>query len=224
MPETPGALSEVARGRLLNVPAAGVSDALMHLGQNPRVVGQEIRPVLPYTKMAGRAFTLTFDFEPAPFADGEVVGTGILPALKQFEAEQRGPGWILVIAPAARDRGQVGEGMAMYCRSLGIGGILTDGAARDSHEVLGRNFPIFSRGLTPLGPYNALRLAEVDVPVTVGGVEINPGDVVVGDNDGVVAFDPSQVDDVIRLGAEGYLSGAAVQARIGSGLDDIGLH
>jgi len=210
-------MDEQLRGRLLNLTSALISDALMEMGVQPRIMDGGIRPVLPFSKAIGRAFTVAIDFEPTTPADGQMSDSGMLRVLEDFRASERAPGWALVLAPAARDRAMLGETFSMWGRSLGLTGLFSDGPARDAHEIAGRRFPVFSRGLTPLGPYNAMRVRAVDVPVTVGGVEVRPGDVVTGDHDGIVAFDYEQAAEVCRLGTEQAAAGAAFQARLGAG-------
>jgi regulator of RNase E activity RraA len=214
---TGAGMDELVRGRLLNLTTALVSDALMELGVAPRVMDSGIRPILPFSKAIGRAFTVAIDFDPTPLDGGEVVDSGMLDVLDDLRASGRGPGWALVLAPETKDRAMLGETFSMWGRSLGLTGLFSDGAARDSHEIAGRQFPVFSRGLTPIGPYNAMRVRDVDVPVTVGGVEVRPGDVVCGDNDGIVVFDHEQTSDVTRLGTAKMTSGAAFQAHLGAG-------
>jgi 4-hydroxy-4-methyl-2-oxoglutarate aldolase len=210
-------MDEQLRGRLLNLTTALMSDALMQLGEQPRIMDGGIRPVLPFSKGLGRAITVAVDFEPTPLRDGQLADSGMLRVLDEFRTSGRAPGWALVLAPSVRDRAMLGETFSMWGRSLGLTGLFSDGAARDSHELAGRRFPVFSRGLTPLGPYNAMRVRAVDIPVTVGGVEVRPGDVVSGDHDGIVVFDYEQAADVCRLGTDYMAAGAAFQAQLGGG-------
>lgn len=210
-------MSELQRGRLLNLTAAGVVDALMELGEDPRVLDRGIRPVLPFSKLAGRAFTIEFDTNPRPPEEGPLKSSGVMQALDQFVDEERGPGWVLVLANPDPERAVPGEGFSMWTRTFGLVGIVTDGPARDSHEVAGRRVPLFSRGLSPIGPYNALSVKAVDVPVMVAGVEVCPGDVMVADHDGVTVFDPGLVETVIERAAKHAASIGGLQASMGTG-------
>lgn len=64
-------------------------------------------------------------------------------------------------------------------------GVVVDGAWRDKNEVAGAGFPVFARAWTPGGPHKDVP-GSVNIPVTVGGVLVNPGDIIVGDDDGLV--------------------------------------
>ena len=98
------------------------------------------------------------------------------------------PGDILVIDGAAgMERSLCGEIMMRYAMSRGIGGFLIDGCIRDYEAARELDFPIFARGVTPQGPYK-FGPGEINVPVAIGGIAVLPGDIVVGDQDGVVVI------------------------------------
>ncbi|WMJ76881.1 MULTISPECIES: RraA family protein [unclassified Sedimentibacter] len=108
------------------------------------------------------------------------------------------PGDIIVIdAGGGKERAILGELMASYCRSRGIAGIVVDGCVRDADAIGKMDFPVFSRGCTPNGPYKN-GPGEINVPVVVGGKIINPGDIVVGDRDGVIAINPSEAPAILK--------------------------
>jgi 4-hydroxy-4-methyl-2-oxoglutarate aldolase len=88
-----------------------------------------------------------------------------------------------------------GELLSTYARSTGVRGVVTNGAVRDVAGVRDLGFPVFARTVTPRGP-SGRKEVERNVPVTIGGVSINPGDVLVGDESGVVAIDRDAVEDV----------------------------
>jgi RraA family protein len=81
----------------------------------------------------------------------------------------------------------VGELMTLYARSRGLAGFVIDGAVRDVAAFAAGDFPCYARGHVHRGPYKD-GPGEINVPVAVGGLVIHPGDVVVGDEDGLVAF------------------------------------
>lgn len=97
------------------------------------------------------------------------------------------PGDVIMIdAGGFEDRSIFGELMATYCKSRGIAGIVCDGAIRDSGALAEmENFPVYARSATPNGPYKN-GPGEINVPVTVGGKIVRPGDIIVGDEDGVI--------------------------------------
>ncbi|SAK50296.1 diguanylate cyclase [Caballeronia glebae] len=108
------------------------------------------------------------------------------------------PGDVLVIDGAGElTQALMGEIMTSYAESLGVQGLVIDGAIRDVGALSQRDFPVYARGVTHRGPYKN-GPGEINVPVTVGGMVVHPGDIVVGDEDGVLAIAPADVDAVIE--------------------------
>lgn len=141
-----------------------------------------------------------------PIGSGQLLGTAFTVKVPQgdnlmFHAamDLAKPGDVIVIdAGGFTDRAIFGELMATYCRSRGIRGIVCDGAIRDRESLAAmENFPVYARGATPNGPYKN-GPGEINVPVTVGGKIVNPGDIVVGDNDGVLFLSPAIADEIAK--------------------------
>ena len=107
------------------------------------------------------------------------------------------PGDVIVIdAGGFTDRAIFGELMATYCRSRGIRGIVCDGAIRDRGGLsVMENFPVYARSATPNGPYKN-GPGEINVPVVIGGKVVHPGDIIVGDEDGVIIIDPEIAEEI----------------------------
>jgi regulator of RNase E activity RraA len=102
------------------------------------------------------------------------------------------PGDVLVIdAGGDLNNAVVGGILSFYAAHIGVVGVVIDGAIRDVAEVRAREFPVYARGVTHRGPYKD-GPGEINVPVSVGGMVVNPGDVVVGDQDGLMAFAPDE--------------------------------
>jgi RraA family protein len=107
------------------------------------------------------------------------------------------PGDVLVVDGAGDlTQALMGEIMATYARSIGIVGLVIDGAIRDSGALREGDFPVYARGVTHRGPYKN-GPGEVNVPVTVGGMVVHPGDVIVGDEDGVLAITPAEAPGLL---------------------------
>lgn len=108
------------------------------------------------------------------------------------------PGDVLVI-DGGGELGQalMGDIMASFAESLGVQGLVIDGAIRDVGPIRGRDFPVYARGVTHRGPYKN-GPGEINVPVTVGGMVVQPGDVVVGDEDGLLAIPPVEAPAVLQ--------------------------
>jgi regulator of RNase E activity RraA len=108
------------------------------------------------------------------------------------------PGDVMVVdAEGELANALVGGIMTFGAASLGLAGMVLDGAIRDVAEIRQRTFPVYARGVSHRGPYKD-GPGEINVPVTVGGMVVNPGDVIVGDQDGLVAFPPSFASMVIE--------------------------
>lgn len=90
-----------------------------------------------------------------------------------------------------------GEIMMRYAMKRGIAGFLIDGAIRDSGALKSLDFAVYARGATPQGPYKD-GPGEINVPVSCGGVVINPGDIIVGDEDGVVIISPKDAPEILE--------------------------
>jgi RraA family protein len=90
----------------------------------------------------------------------------------------------------------VGGILSFYAASIGIAGVVIDGALRDVAEIRERDFPVYARGVTHRGPYKD-GPGEINVPVSVGGMVVNPGDIVVGDQDGLLAIPQQGIEELI---------------------------
>ncbi|WP_434054395.1 MAG: dimethylmenaquinone methyltransferase [Roseibium sp.] len=118
-------------------------------------------------------------------------------------------GDVVVIAAGGRaDNAMIGEILGGDLREKGCAGIIVDGAVRDI-DVLGNwpDFPVFSRSVTPRGPVGAAK-GEINGSVSFGGCTISPGDLVMGDRDGLIAVPPdlarARLDDArAKLALEG---------------------
>jgi RraA family protein len=108
------------------------------------------------------------------------------------------PGDVLVIDGGGElTQALMGDIMSSYAESIGIVGLVIDGAIRDVASLRSRDFPVYARGVTHRGPYKN-GPGEINVPVTVGGMVVCPGDIIVGDEDGVLAIAQADAADVIE--------------------------
>ncbi|MDA8520167.1 RraA family protein [Acidovorax sp. NCPPB 4044] len=90
-----------------------------------------------------------------------------------------------------------GDLMVTQAAAAELGGFVVDAASRDTAELAQGNFPIFAAGTNPCGPTKGLP-GRLSIPVSVGGVAVSPGDLVVGDVDGVVVIPRGEVEAVLR--------------------------
>lgn len=87
------------------------------------------------------------------------------------------------------DSGPFGEIMALACQMRGIAGMVIDGSVRDSAQIAGLGFPVFARGLNIRGTAKLDR-GQIGVPVNIGGVAIQPRDIVLADADAILTLTP----------------------------------
>ena len=162
------------------------------------------------------------DSKIAPIGKGQLLGTAFTVRLPQgdnlmfhaaMDLAQRGD-VIVIDAGGFTERAIFGEIMATYCKTRGIRGIICDGAIRDREELAKmEDFPIYACAATPNGPYKN-GPGEINVPVVIGGKIVFPGDIVVGDADGVVFIDPDMANEIADAVKE-------VEAKEHSILEDI---
>jgi RraA family protein len=152
-----------------DLPVANISDNLHRLSG---AVG--LRPFHDGTPMAGTALTVR-----TRAGDNKVIHEAL---------ELVRPGDVIVVDGGGDlSRALIGEIMTSVAKMRGAAGFVLDGAVRDIGAIAQSSFPCFARAGIHLGPYKN-GPGEINVPVSIGGMTVNPGDIVVGDADGVVAF------------------------------------
>jgi len=120
-----------------------------------------------------------------------------------------GPGDVLVIdGGGALDRALFGDIMKNVARMRGFAGVVIDGAIRDAIAYRTDSYPCYARGVCHRGPYKD-GPGEINVPVTIGGMVVNPGDIVVGDDDGLVFITPAEAAMVAEASRKKAASEAA---------------
>lgn len=108
------------------------------------------------------------------------------------------PGDVMVIDGGGDTQQAILGGiMSLYGRSIGLAGMVIDGAVRDVAEIRERDFPLFARGHIHRGPYKD-GPGEINVPVNIGGMVVMPGDIIMGDDDGLLAFAPEEAETLIE--------------------------
>ncbi|MBF9030050.1 RraA family protein [Rhodobacterales bacterium HKCCE3408] len=116
------------------------------------------------------------------------------------------PGQILVVDANRSERYAVlGELITLKARSRGVAGVIVDGMVRDIDEIRKLDFPVFARGVTANGPTKH-GPGEINYPVSCGGIVVHPGDLILGDSDGVLALsqeDAVEVADAVEARADG---------------------
>jgi regulator of RNase E activity RraA len=112
------------------------------------------------------------------------------------------PGDIIVV-DACGDMGNaiLGELMCHYAKTKGIVGYIIDGPVRDLHGISEMEYPVFAKGGTPRGPYKE-GPGEINTVISCGNVPVNPGDVIVADDDGIVVIPKEDAEDVLEKARE----------------------
>ncbi len=103
---------------------------------------------------------------------------------------------ILVDVQGDTTNSVTGELMITWAEHRGVAGIVLDGAIRDVDAYENMEISVYAAGITPKGPYKD-GPGEINVPVSIGGVVVKPGDIIVGDSDGIVVIDPKDAPGII---------------------------
>lgn len=127
------------------------------------------------------------------------------------------PGHVLVVdAGGATSNAIVGELLMLYAQQRGCAGFVIDGAFRDSAAFAQADFPCFARSVTHRGPYKT-GPGAINVPVSIGGQVISPGDVIVGDEDGLVSFPAPDTEVVLAAAERSRVNEQAIRDEIATG-------
>lgn len=181
------------RERLYKLATTNLSDAMDALGFCGSTYG--ICPVYPSCrKIVGEAVTLKF--VPAGFTKATVHG-GVT-AINKAKA-----GDVIVCDNSGRiDTNTFGGILANACKMKGLAGFVSDGAVRDVDEFEDLDFPVFARGKVVATNRGKLIEYGTNILISFGGLQVRPGDVVVGDKNGVVIIPHEKLEEVIQKGEE----------------------
>ena len=166
--------------QLKELPTTAISDVLKGLNN----IDPNIKPLKDTYKIAGEAFTVQT-------AVGD--NLALLTALK--EAKQ---GDILVVdVKGDTYRAVAGDFVVAMMQTMELGGLVVDGAVRDVIDIKRLNFPVFVRNTTTAsGSKNGP--GATNIPISCGGMHVNPGDIIVGDVDGVVVIPKDRAEEVLK--------------------------
>ncbi|MDQ7850442.1 MAG: RraA family protein [Armatimonadota bacterium] len=174
---------------------ASVADAVDRVVRRPGFMSHEIKPILP-GRIAGPAVTVL-----------ERTALEAQPPRHALTAIDEAPaGSIIVIgledAGGAPEVALWGGLMASAAATRGLGGAVLDGGVRDVEEIRQLGFPVFSRTIVPSTSVGRLVTVAREVPVPCGGVLVNPGDIIVGDSDGVVVVPRAAAAEVLAAATQ----------------------
>jgi regulator of RNase E activity RraA len=174
---------------------ASVSDAIEQLYGQRTYMSHEMRPLSP-TKFAGPAVTVLL--KKAEHKEGAAASQGMLDAI---DAAAPGSVYVMVLEDGA-DFAGIGGLMATAMKYRGFAGAVIDGSVRDTPQIRKLQFPVFSRGVVPSTTINHYRFAGVNVPVKCAGVQVNAGDIITADEDGVAVVAKARAQEVLKKAQE----------------------
>lgn len=172
----------IARANKLG--AALLADGMKGLGvPNDGAMRREINPITMEMRVVGTAFTLESE-------DGDNLPIHL--AMKLLRE-----GYVMVIdGKGYTGKAYFGDLIARQARAMGAGGMIIDGCVRDRDEIAEMGFPVYSIGYMQRGP-GKKNPGRVNCPITCGGVNVNPGDLVVADADGVTVVPRDKLEEAL---------------------------
>ncbi len=195
----PAASSEKVSDELLaklgTLSTQSLIDGLWVMGW-PDATIEAARPLGKGMKCVGRAVTLRFVPQRPDIAADKPLGM----ESPEYEAfEKCGPKEVLVMSSVGPWESVGGDIKFLRLKQNDIAGLVTDGSVRDTDELLGYGFPVFSYSTTPKQGPAAMQPWECDGVVSCGGVVVRPGDAIIGDQDGVVCVPASHAQQVYDI-------------------------
>ena len=189
--------------RFRRIPMTAVCDAIYRAGRTEQVLPSRLRPLLAEKRIVGIARTVVgvgFD-ERRPWTEGI---ERIESYLRMFDDIQ--PDDVLVSANRDSPVGHFGELTGNAAQVHGCVGVILDGNLRDTDGLRDIGLQVFYRDLSPLNAIGRWEMAATQVPVTIGDVEIHPGDVIHADFDGILVIPAAETEQVL-LDSEAVMAG-----------------
>src|SRR5699024_10186175 len=166
-----------------------------------------VKPLKEDYRIVGRAFTVKT-------AVGD--NLAVLRAIKEAK-----PGDIIVVdAKGDTYRAIAGDFVVGMMQTMEFGGLVVDGVIRDIVDIEKLDFPVFSKGTTVSSGGNN-GPGETNSPISCGGAQVNPGDIIVGDIDGVVVIPQDRAEDVLEKSKAKLIADDEREAKIAGNKDEI---
>jgi 4-hydroxy-4-methyl-2-oxoglutarate aldolase len=197
--------------RLERLHPAVVADCLDRLGARSQVLDPRIRPLSADAKLAGFAATVRCVEVDAVPANRDDWYRGELQAVDALR-----PGDVMVVSTC---RGSYwGELLATASRHRGARGIVLDAYTRDTLALIELGFPTFAAGIHCADSLGRIDVDAVGVPIVCGGVQVAPGDLVLGDHDGVVVVPAALAEETLARAEEKVAGENLVRERLAAGM------
>lgn len=188
-------LNENTRNDLLKIPAAFIADAMLRLQLPERTPGSGIRPVARNMKIVGTAVTVRFRNIPFEPEKQRLERYG---KLLSDPGDVFAPVIVIQVPKSLSAKGIFGGGAASMASSAGYVGAVIEGSTRDTVELEEISFPVFSRGIAPGNIVRYVEEEAVGETVTIGETEVNSGDIIVADDDGVMLIERKDLSEVVE--------------------------
>jgi len=173
------------------IPTTTISDALDVLNIRGAIAG--LKPIVDDVKIVGPAFTIKEIPRKTSISEFRVTE-----ALNLAE-----PGSVMVFDVEGYVEASTWGGLASLSAKIkGIEGVVVNGAVRDIDEVKRIKFPVFTRAVTPITGKGRIATVSINTQIEIDGVKINPGDLLVGDENGVVVIPCERVLEVLKISME----------------------
>lgn len=201
------------RAKLERAPVAGLSQQLRKRGLN-NVTIDGVHPLHPGAKLVGLGRTLRFVPNREDLFDAQ--GGGYNAQKRAFDAV--GEGEVIVIeARGESGSGTLGDILAIRAHARGAAGIVTDGGVRDVDAVSAVGIPVYTAGAHPAVLGRRHVPWDADVTIACGGTTVQPGDILVGDADGVIVIPPALAAEVVDAALEQEIEDGWIAERVAEG-------
>jgi regulator of RNase E activity RraA len=181
--------------RLTKLYTAVVADVLDSLGYRRQTLAAALRPLTPVRQVCGRVFTAqatTVDSVPAKPYELEIAAVDAMQA-----------GDVLVVDVGNDSTcGFWGELLTTACLAKGVRGVVMSACTRDLWKIRDLDFPVFGLGYHPADSLGRADIIKLGTPIKIGGVETSPGDLILGDDDGIVIVPRAAADEALRRADE----------------------
>jgi regulator of RNase E activity RraA len=199
--------------RLAKLPTAAVTDVLDEMGLQRQTLPSGIQPLTPDMRVAGYAFTARGRPRKGSPRERDMTLRQFLRMLGAIPADS-----VLVVASNDQVAAHFGALSAEWCRVRRVRGAVIDGATRDTAVIRRLRFPTFVRYRTPQDSVPHWRVSDWGQPLTIGGVRVALGDVIVGDLDGVVVVPRRAAHEVLGRGERLVATESKVRSAVRRGL------